>query len=290
MNMQETGSRIAALRKRLDMTQLELADKMGVSYQAVSSWERGLTMPDIAKLQDLSQALGASIEDLLGEGRSAEIVKTVLAQKDGAGFDGNAPRVEEIREVAHILKPSQVEALAEKAEPADLAMLAGLAPFLGAETLEHLAGKAEGARDIGSLVALAPFLGSECLDRLALRIAEEEGGSARTGALAGLAPFLGAETLEHLAGKAEGARDIGSLVSLAPFLGSEYLDRLALRIAEEEGGSARTGALAGLAPFIGAETLEKLVEKAGGERDIGSLLALAPFVSKEFLDKLMRNT
>ena len=66
MNMQEIGVRISNLRKERDMTQLELADKMGVSYQAVSSWERGATMPDISRLPDISQVLGVSIDELLG--------------------------------------------------------------------------------------------------------------------------------------------------------------------------------------------------------------------------------
>ena len=49
--------KIAAVIKqaRIDrnMTQMNLADAMGVSYQAVSNWERGNSMPDIAKLEDL---------------------------------------------------------------------------------------------------------------------------------------------------------------------------------------------------------------------------------------------
>ena len=47
MNMQAIGKKISALRKERDMTQVDLADKLGVTYQAVSSWERGNSMPDI---------------------------------------------------------------------------------------------------------------------------------------------------------------------------------------------------------------------------------------------------
>ena len=39
-NTRTTGKKIAALRKAKNMTQMELADEMGVSYQAVSNWER----------------------------------------------------------------------------------------------------------------------------------------------------------------------------------------------------------------------------------------------------------
>ena len=44
------GKRIAELRKKRDMTQFEIADRLGISYQAVSNWERGNSMPDTAPL------------------------------------------------------------------------------------------------------------------------------------------------------------------------------------------------------------------------------------------------
>ena len=40
-DMAAVGRKISELRKKNNMTQLELADKMGVSFQAVSNWERG---------------------------------------------------------------------------------------------------------------------------------------------------------------------------------------------------------------------------------------------------------
>ena len=39
----KTGAKIMQLRKEKDMTQMELADLMQVSYQAVSNWERGVS-------------------------------------------------------------------------------------------------------------------------------------------------------------------------------------------------------------------------------------------------------
>ena len=37
------------------MTQMELADRMGISFQVVSNWERGNSMPDISKLPELAE-------------------------------------------------------------------------------------------------------------------------------------------------------------------------------------------------------------------------------------------
>ena len=51
------GTRIAELRKQHGMTQLELAEKMGVTDKAVSKWERDLSCPDINSLPNLAEIL-----------------------------------------------------------------------------------------------------------------------------------------------------------------------------------------------------------------------------------------
>jgi len=66
-SMIETGRRIGKLRKSNNLTQMELADFMGVSYQAVSCWERGVTMPDISKLPDLARIFGVKIDDIFND-------------------------------------------------------------------------------------------------------------------------------------------------------------------------------------------------------------------------------
>lgn len=47
------------------LTQAELAEKLGISCQAVSSWERGSNMPDIGKLLDLARILNTTVDALL---------------------------------------------------------------------------------------------------------------------------------------------------------------------------------------------------------------------------------
>ncbi len=66
-NMSQVGRKIVTLRKENNMTQTELADKMGVSFQAVSNWERGNSMPDISKLPELAELFHISVDELLGE-------------------------------------------------------------------------------------------------------------------------------------------------------------------------------------------------------------------------------
>ena len=59
------GTRIAALRREKEWKQDELAEKLGVSPQAVSKWENDQTCPDISILPLLAQILGVSVDELL---------------------------------------------------------------------------------------------------------------------------------------------------------------------------------------------------------------------------------
>lgn len=61
------GSQVAKRRRELRLTQQNLAEKMGVSFQAISSWEREEFLPDINKLQKLAAILNTKISYLLEE-------------------------------------------------------------------------------------------------------------------------------------------------------------------------------------------------------------------------------
>lgn len=66
------GTMIAELRKQHGMTQLELAEKMGVTDKAVSKWERDLSCPDINSLPKLAEILDVSVEELMQIKKEAE--------------------------------------------------------------------------------------------------------------------------------------------------------------------------------------------------------------------------
>ena len=60
------GENIRRLRRSADMTQEQLADKLGVAYQSVSRWENGTTYPDMELLPALSSIFGVMVDELLG--------------------------------------------------------------------------------------------------------------------------------------------------------------------------------------------------------------------------------
>lgn len=65
MNTYVTGSTIKQLREKRDMTQAELAERIGVSSKTISKWETAKGLPDISLLQPLTQALGISVIELM---------------------------------------------------------------------------------------------------------------------------------------------------------------------------------------------------------------------------------
>lgn len=65
MNKKTLGMMIASLRKEQGMTQLELAEKMGVTDKAVSKWERDLSCPDVNSLPKLAEVFGISVDELM---------------------------------------------------------------------------------------------------------------------------------------------------------------------------------------------------------------------------------
>lgn len=65
MDNVKIGKLIAKLRRKKGLTQQELADKFGIGYRAVSKWERGLCLPDISIINELSKILDISSDELL---------------------------------------------------------------------------------------------------------------------------------------------------------------------------------------------------------------------------------
>ena len=91
--MEETlGKRIMRHRKDLGLTQDQLAEKLGVTAQAVSKWENDQSCPDITMLPKLANIFGTTTDQLLGSAPEAkapvftgEVVEE--NEKDGIHFE-----------------------------------------------------------------------------------------------------------------------------------------------------------------------------------------------------------
>ena len=64
MDQKKIGSYIAEKRRELDMTQMQLAEKLGMSNKSVSKWERGVCLPDVSVYEELCSALNITTSKL----------------------------------------------------------------------------------------------------------------------------------------------------------------------------------------------------------------------------------
>lgn len=76
------GKMIALLRSQKGITQAELGERLGVSFQAVSKWERGETLPDVSLLTDLADVLETTVDFLLRGGETNVAFKGKISVAD----------------------------------------------------------------------------------------------------------------------------------------------------------------------------------------------------------------
>lgn len=252
-DMVRIGKNIARLRKEAGLTQMGLADAMGISFQAVSNWERGQTMPDISKLPQLAAILGVSVDGLLGAEEAGVVERAMDAEK--------APlSVGELADIAPLLPPEEArrnfERTRDQTERAggsiDLRQLEELAPFLDEEDLGALALSAvESGCELDEIARLAPFMAEEDVGRAVYRALEL---GADPGDLAALAPFMDEEDVGAAARAAiDGGGVPGDIAALAPFMAEEDVGALARTFIKRGGDPAE---LAAIAPFMDRETWE----------------------------------
>jgi transcriptional regulator with XRE-family HTH domain len=226
-DMLRIGRRIAELRRDTNMTQMELSDRLGISHQAVSKWERGESMPDISTLPLLGEIFGVTVDDLLDGGNQPRgetaVLESVLRNTVDADIDKCSISLGDVVNAAPILKPDQLDAIAAEIKRFDIGELCGIAPFLSREVIDGLAKRAAEVNGIGELCGIAPFVSREVIDGLAKRAAEVNG----IGELCGIAPFVSRDVLDRLAERAAEVSGVGVVCGIAPFISRETLDLLA---------------------------------------------------------------
>lgn len=89
------GKRIAINRKRLGLTQDQLAEKLGITAQAVSKWENDLSCPDISILPKLADIFEISIDELLGRttpisAKEVTVIPDDAKQESGFSYDSES--------------------------------------------------------------------------------------------------------------------------------------------------------------------------------------------------------
>ena len=162
-NMTEIGRRITELRKQHNMTQLELADKMNISFQAVSNWERGNSMPDISKLPELSAIFGISIDTLLGE--KSDFITAVINNETKEYLEQEDICTEEISDAMPLLKPSQAEEVIEHIDFTKCDDIGEFLPYMDSDDVAEFA--KEAAKNGQPIDKFLPFMDEDDITELA---------------------------------------------------------------------------------------------------------------------------
>lgn len=243
-DMTDIGKKIAKRRKELNLTQVELADQLLVSYQAVSQWELGKSMPELSNLTRLADILDIPLDELLGQ-KSSRVVDQVIKEEPLPEDD--------LIEAAPFIKPQAMEGQLRD-RIINSASLISLAPFLDSSTLMRQIER--GPVDSTTLIALAPFLDEEHLSRLLDELIQ---GEVSTGQLIALAPFASSNSLARLIERSAARISGTQLIALAPFLESEDLGRIVQQGKIKD--LQNRWILTALAPFIDQADLTRLVEQ-----------------------------
>ena len=78
----EIGNKIVDLRKKNNLTQEQLAEKVGVSRQTISKWELGESTPDIKQAKNLSEIFEIDINELIGNFNNIILDKVISNEND----------------------------------------------------------------------------------------------------------------------------------------------------------------------------------------------------------------
>jgi len=188
------------LRIENNLSRVQLAEKLNVTRQAVSNWERGNSMPDISKLPEIAELFQVSIDEILG--KRNPILKEVA---NGEKVVLTNHLKTDVDEAATLMKPQQIKEMIDYSE-FNPKVISALLPFLDSEYVEELMNK---CKDAGKSIAVfLPFLSEERIDELA----EEANTNGESFMM--FLPFRSKENLRKLAYE---AFDRGGLKEASPF-------------------------------------------------------------------------
>ena len=151
-DMKKAGEKIYQLRKKCGITQFNLAQELNISCQAVSNWERGITMPDISNLKKLAEVLNTTVDYILGD----QIVYETL--ESGNNGDSSVERG---------LSPDDAVAKAAYAS-GDLALFSELVESLSPDALSGVFETAYKEGNISFIAEMADFVSPADIKNCAL--------------------------------------------------------------------------------------------------------------------------
>ncbi len=138
------GKALSILRKEADMTQNEVADRLNLSRQAISKYERGESFPDISVLVMIAELFNVTLDQLINYGEPTKGESTILKNVAKGNADVIAENIADVVNLAPLLKPSILTKLSHQFEKQgiDISDIITLAEYLNDEAVVKLIEKA----------------------------------------------------------------------------------------------------------------------------------------------------
>ena len=242
------GAYIQYLRKSKGLTQSRLAEILGLSPQAVSNWERGESMPDIALLTQIARALGTTVDRMLS---AAEDFHTEKPPPEEPKKERRDVNLGNLSEVIRDSVMGALSGLSEQFQPVMQTLKNGIEDVMGdiEDAIEEAEEAMAEARET-----------SRNADRVIIHVkARQEKKDDSWSDIVVMAPFASEEALDQLVRGLDTAADWEKIITLAPFLSRNTIDWLVKNAIEEKEVNHKF--LAKIAPFWEEDTIDKLIEK-----------------------------
>jgi len=171
------GKALSTLRKEADMTQNEVADRLNLSRQAISKYERGESFPDISILVMIAELFNVTLDELINYGEPTKGESAILKYVAIGNPDVIADNIADVVNLAPLLKPSILTKLSHQFEKQgiDISDIITLAEYLNDESVVKLIEKAT-FNDINDelLEKFIPMLNHDSKDAIFRKILDGE--------------------------------------------------------------------------------------------------------------------
>ena len=172
-NTKSFGAYLSRLRKAVDMTQFELAEKLSLTRQAVSKYETGDSFPDISILVQIAEIFGKTFDELISSGNPTKGEVKILKN----AFDDDEIHIDDIVNLAPLVKPSVLGAFSKKLSDGgiDVSHIISLVQYLNDGDIMRLINSVEyNALNGEMLEKIIPFLDTASKEAIFKRLIEGE--------------------------------------------------------------------------------------------------------------------
>lgn len=177
-DMEKIGAYLAAKRRDCGLPQGQFAEKLNVTHQAVSKWERGEAMPEISKIAEIAKVFGVSIDDILVQmqdkpqnNENSETEEQEYTEADKKYFElGYSPSIGDVYELAPEMSPAVLaKAVQTLIRDNGYFAVSLFLPMLDKKTANEIAERIYWENGINSLQFLGKYLPQDFVDKIILR-------------------------------------------------------------------------------------------------------------------------